>query len=193
MSETDLSQDTLTGDVRDVLLTHIRAMETPWSKLSERQQREKIDAAAKAAETLVRGAVRIVSTAGFPHVVVSTGKFTVKDGVKLEVIASSSVDNITKLAEHGTGGAVLVLAEVSAFFGERKAAKPDPDQPDLPIDGEGDAASQAASIDHDPETGEVIEAAPIEELPDAEAVAATPPTAEAAKGGRRQRAPAEAA
>lgn len=32
-----LAADTLMGDIRDMLLTHIRSMETPWSKLSERE------------------------------------------------------------------------------------------------------------------------------------------------------------
>jgi hypothetical protein len=67
---------------------------------------------------------------GFAHLDVRIGKWTVKDGLKLEVLATGSVDNITHLAEHGAGGAVLVLVEVSQFFGEREAAKPDR-KPDL--------------------------------------------------------------
>jgi hypothetical protein len=131
-----MQAETLTGDIRDMILTHIRAMETPWSKLSEKQQREKIEAATKAADNAVRGAVRIVADKGFPHLIVSTGKWTVKDGIKLEVIAAGTVENVTHLAEHDGGSAVLVLCDVKAFFGQREEAKPAPDQPDLPIEGE---------------------------------------------------------
>ena len=136
-----LQAETLTGDIRDLLLTHIRSMETPWSKLSERQQQAKIDAITNGAETLVRAAVRLVAHQGFPHLTVSTGKWAVKDGIKLEVVSSAAVDNITKLAEHGSGAAILVLAEASEFFGERQKAKAAKDQPDLPIDDETDVDS----------------------------------------------------
>lgn len=126
-----LAAETLTGDVRDMLLTHIRAMETPWSKLSERDQELKISAAVKCADELVRRAVQVVAHKGFPHLIVGTGKWAVKEGIILEVKSSGTVENITKLAEHGVGAAILVLAEPSQFWGEKDKAKPEPDQPDL--------------------------------------------------------------
>jgi hypothetical protein len=163
-SAKDLQAETLVGDVRDALLTHIRSMETPWSKLSERQQQAKIDAISRAAESLVRGSVHLIAHQGFPHLVVSTGKWGVKDGIKLEAMASATVDNITKLAEHGAGAAILVLAEAGEFFGERKKAKAAKDQPDLPIhdedgviheddEGEDDEANGEAESNPLPEPG----------------------------------------
>ena len=139
-----LAAETLSGDLRDVLLTHIRSMETPWSKLSEREQQNRIHAIEKAAETMVRGAVRVVANHGFPHMIVQTGKWNVGDGVELKVSGQSTVENITKLAEHGMGAAVLVLCEVGEFFGQRSAAEADPDQPamDLGADEDGDSEEQ---------------------------------------------------
>lgn len=131
----DLLTDTLTGDIRDVLLTHVRSMEDPWSKLSERKQADKIDAIQRCAESLVRRTVQLIAHQGFPHVSVTTGKWAVGELIDLKVGASASVENITKLAEHGLGAAVLVLVEPGVFFGQRQAAQADPDQRAMELDG----------------------------------------------------------
>lgn len=126
--------ETLSGDIRDALLMHVRGIKVPWTMLAEDEQQEAIDAIQETAKYAVRQIAAIIATRGLPHVVVSVGKWTVKDGIKLEVEASSLVDNITKLAEHGNGAAVLVLSEPDMYVGERAPAKADKDQPDLPID-----------------------------------------------------------
>ena len=126
--------ETLTGDIRDALLTHVRSIRVPWAMLAEDEQRETIAAISRTAEHSVRTAASLIAQRGFAHVDVRVGKWTVKDVIKLEVLASGTVDNITNLAEHGAGGAVLVLVEASEFFGERAPAKPNK-APDL-FDGE---------------------------------------------------------
>jgi hypothetical protein len=125
--------ETLSGDIRDALLTHVRSIKVPWTMLSEDEQQNAIDAIQETAKHAVRVVASIIATQGLPHIVVSVGKWTVKDGVKVEVEASSLVENITKLAEHGTGAAVLVLSEPDMYIGERAPATADKDQPDLPI------------------------------------------------------------
>lgn len=126
--------ETLSGDIRDALLTHVRSIKVPWAMLAEDEQQDTISAIESSAKNVVRQIAAIIATRGLPHIVVSVGKWTVKDGIKLEVEASSLVENITHLAEHGTGSAVLVLSEPGVYFGERAPAKADKDQPDLPID-----------------------------------------------------------
>ena len=76
-----------------------------------------------------------MAVAGAPHVHCKISKWTVKDGIKLELAVTPLVDNMIALAEHGSRGAVLVLADVADFVGERAPAKPDPQQPDLPMQG----------------------------------------------------------
>jgi hypothetical protein len=125
--------ETLTGDIRDALLTHVRSIKVPWAMLAEEEQQEAIAAISKTAEYAVRQIASIIAMRGFPHVIASLGKWTVKDGIKLELEVSSLVENIHALAEHGNGSAVLVLAEPSVYMGERAPAKADKDQPDLPI------------------------------------------------------------
>lgn len=126
--------ETLSGDVRDALLTHVRSIKVPWAMLAEDEQQNAIDAIEQTAQFAVRQIAALMARRGLPHIIASIGKWTVKDGIKLELEASSLVENITALAEHGNGAAVLVLAEPSMFIGERGPAKADKDQPDLPID-----------------------------------------------------------
>jgi CHAD domain-containing protein len=123
---------TLTGDVRDALLTHVRGMRVPWAMLAEDEQQEIIDAISKTAESSVRATARLIVHQKFQHLDVRLGKWTVKDGVKIEILTAATVQNITALAEH-SGGAVLVLTDASEFFGERGPAKADKQQPDLPL------------------------------------------------------------
>lgn len=132
----EVHEDTLVCDVRDMLLTHIRSMETPWSKLSQRDQEYKIDACENAAKFLVSQTVMLLVKQDFPNLLVSVGKFTVDKAVKIEAISASSVDNINKLAQHGKGAAMLILADPQEYFGTVEEAKADADEPELPMESE---------------------------------------------------------
>lgn len=131
--------ETLSGDVRDALLTHLRAIKVPWAMLSEEEQQEHITAISNTAEHAVRRIVGLVAGGGMPAVIGTIKKFTVTDAIKVEFLVSSLVANICALAEHGKTQAVLVLSNATEFLGEHAPAKPDPDQPDLPMQ-EGKAA-----------------------------------------------------
>ncbi|MBY0250182.1 MAG: hypothetical protein K2X54_02160 [Methylobacterium organophilum] len=155
----ELGIETLRGDIRDRILDNICRPMPCWTKMSEQEQKRFIGRAETIAYETVREAAQIIAHQGFAHLIVSTGKWTVKDGIKLEVGASSSVDDITKLASHGAGSAVLVLAEPSVFFGQRADAVADKDQPDLPID-EGDEAE-----DGDEDGEEAADRSPLPEPP----------------------------
>lgn len=147
--------DTLSGDIRDRILDGIVRRMPCWTKMQEYEQRRIIEESTDIARSLVRETVQAIAHHGFEHMLVTTGKWTVKDGIKLEVGASGSVEDITKLAEHGTGSAILVFAEPSAFFGQRKPAEADKDQPELPIhDDDGvirDSVAGSASGEGDAE------------------------------------------
>lgn len=125
--------ETLSGDIRDALLTHVRAIRVPWSMLSEEEQADTITAISHSAENAVRRIAGVIAAAEQPHVVGTINKFVVKNDCKVEFLAASLVDNIVALAEHGKTSAVLVLADSSEFIGERAPAKPDPDQKALPV------------------------------------------------------------
>lgn len=161
-SAEDLAAETLSGDLRDVMLTHIRSMETPWSKMSEKAQSDKIYAITNATETIVRRAVAIIAAQGHEPMFGRIAKFTVKDEIKAELVASSSVTNIEKVAENIGQPAIIIFANPDQFVGQRSEAKPDKDQPDLPIDE--DAEEDTAEDQTETEaTGEAVT-----ELPDAD-------------------------
>jgi hypothetical protein len=128
--------DTLSGDIRDALLTHVRSIRVPWAMLAEDEQQMTIDAIQRTAEHAVRQAVALIAQAGAPHVHCKISKWTVKGGdLKLELSVTSLVGNMIALAEHGSRGAILVLADAADFVGDRAPAKADKDQPDLPMQG----------------------------------------------------------
>lgn len=156
MTETDIetvAAETLSGDLRDVLLTHIRSMETPWSKMSEQAQSDKIYAISNASETIVRRAVAIIASRGVEPIFGRIAKFTVKDEIKAELVASSSVANIEAIAENIGQAAIIIFANPETFLGEKAPATAEKDQPELPIDDED---SEQADLDggatHDNDT-----------------------------------------
>lgn len=134
----DIATETATGDLRDMIIGHFRAMEDPWSKLSEKQQQDKIYAATNAAEHAIRTVVNLVAQRGFTHVHAQLGKITIDKGIKMEVTAVSTSGNIQRLADHGKGTVLLVFADVEQYFGARSEAKPDPDEPGLPLEDDSE-------------------------------------------------------
>jgi hypothetical protein len=126
--------ETLSGDIRDALLTHVRSIRVPWAMLAEDEQQQTIDAIQRTAEHAVRQACAVMAQAGAPYVHAKVAKWTVKGGdLKLEMAVTPLVENMIALAEHGSRGAILVLSDASTFLGERAPAKADKDQPDLPM------------------------------------------------------------
>lgn len=125
--------ETLSGDIRDALLTHVRSIKVPWTMLGEDEQQMTIDAIAHSAERAVRIIASLIASSNMPHVIGTVGKFVVKNDLKVEFVAASLPTNILALAEHGKASAVLVLANPAAFIDERAPAKADKDQPDLPL------------------------------------------------------------
>lgn len=176
-----LDESTLTGDIRDVLLTHMRSWEDPWSKLSERQQEDKIRVCANLADDLVRRAVLLVSNRGLPHLIVEVGKITLDKGIKIDVNAANLIDNVHAIAEHGKRPAILVLASVAQFNGARSQPKGEPDQRSLTLgseytqgDGEGfdDPANEPDGLDDEPaadDENDDITDAPVADAPVADA------------------------
>lgn len=187
-----LAAETMRGDIRDLILDDIARQMPCWASMTETEQRRVIGRADQIAMSVVRDSIAIVAHRGFGHLVVSTGKWTVKDGIKLEVGASGSVDDITKLAEHGARSAVLVLAEPSVYFGQRADAVADKDQPDLPIHDEdgvivdpagasADENDQADAAEDDDGDAASTDRSPLPDLP-----------AEPTRSRRRAPAPADA-
>ncbi len=137
----DLQVETLTGDIRDSLLTHVRDMTVGWQIMNERDQRQKINALERAAETLVERVVNLVSGPDSPEISCEIGKVEIDKGLVIKTAAMSTVENITALAKHGKASAVLLLVDPKVFFGERAAAKTDADEPKMDLGGDEQEAA----------------------------------------------------
>ena len=146
--DTVFQAETLRGDIRDKFMDEVVRTMPGWTQMREHQQRAVISTVNSISCLVIRRAAEIIAHRGFTHLQVSTGEFTVKDGIKMKVGASYNVENITKLAEHGGGEAILIFAETGAFFGQRAEAAFDKDEPELPIEGQPG---------HDPVTGELLD------------------------------------
>lgn len=123
------AEETLSGDLRDALLTHLRQLPKVWAKLSEREQSDIIYSVERLAEDYIRQAVAIIARRGFDVVPVVVKDIAIKGGeLKGKFTAHAREDTILPLADHQEKGAVMVLTDVSDFIGERAPAKADPDQ-----------------------------------------------------------------
>ena len=151
-----LEAKTLSGDIRDMILTHIRSMTVPWAMLNEKEQSDKIYAATQAGQDLVRQCLHVIAANKLPALHVSVGAYKVDKHLEVKLAVSPSVANITALAQHanitalaqhgngaalaqhGNGAALLILAEPQDYYGERAPAKAKKDQPKLPLGGKDD-------------------------------------------------------
>jgi len=123
---------TIGGDLRDMLLTHIRSMTGPWSRMPEEAQRNKIEVVEKSAHDAVRRIVHMVARKGFDQVPIVLGRFQ-SDGkiVKASIEATYNERHILALGDHVGKAAMLVLADAGGFLGESSSPAVDPDEPAL--------------------------------------------------------------
>lgn len=110
----------LLADVRDAILSEFKAVDKPWEKQNESEQSRLIQRAEYIAGRLIADVVAIVADKGFSSIPASIDQFTRKDGIKITLKASATVEHITQLAEHGMNAVVLVLAEPTKFMGKAK-------------------------------------------------------------------------
>jgi hypothetical protein len=132
----DLATATLYGDVRDALLDRIKTLQKPWAQLGQFEQIELIRDCQKLARHLVVGAVDLVAANGWVIMQATLESCTVKDGIK-GVLQMSRHDPQRHALVDAVGKRVFVtLADVEEHMGEKAEAKPDAQEPRLPL---GDA------------------------------------------------------
>ena len=126
--EPNLDVKTLRGDVRDALLSHIRALPKPWAQMSEAEQDDAIYRASALAEKLVRDAVDLAGARGFEHHIVSLGKYSIDKGVEGKFTAPYSAQLVDALGTRRGSTFLLVPRDIGDFLGERQPVKAEPDQ-----------------------------------------------------------------
>lgn len=128
---TTLKAETLTGDVRDSILDRIRSLRKPWPQASEAEQAEIIEGITRLAEHIVKEVVILVASAGRKAMVGDLEKVTVKDGFQAVISLKKDDPNRHELVDSVSQTVLIVVADVEAFTGEQKKAKPEADQRNL--------------------------------------------------------------
>jgi hypothetical protein len=135
----DLRLETLSGDLRDILLMNIRDMKRPWSLLTEDEQRDLAGRLELGANDLIRRIVRMVTDFDFPQAVVALGEVKIKGekGIEAKISCANIEHNRSTLGE-AVGDMVLLLCVSSdQFMNERAPAAIDPDQASLGVEDHG--------------------------------------------------------
>lgn len=129
--EISLAAGTLTGDVRDALLGHIKAQKKPWPQLSQFEQTDVISAANTIAENLVRQAVRVIAAQGRETISAKLDKVEIKDGLKLTATCLKREQTMLALGLAQGHEVLIIAASADDYTGEREPAKATPDQRDF--------------------------------------------------------------
>jgi hypothetical protein len=132
-----LNTDTLFGDLRDAILMRLKAMPKPWTVMSETEQYNMIAGVERATEHLISAAVHLIAANGHPVIRAKLDSLSCKDGIKAAVALSRHDAQRHQLMDAVGKPVLLVVADPDAFMGAKAEAKPDPQQPPLPM-GEGD-------------------------------------------------------
>lgn len=138
--EPDLQLESLSGDMRDEMLTRIKHLKATWGLLSQNEQMDVANGLELFAKNMVRRAVHLVTRQKFPHTAVQLAEMKIKGGKAIEakIICDNIEFNRSVLGEHIGQLVQIVMIDSDTFIGERAAVKIDPDQPGLNLDGDGD-------------------------------------------------------
>lgn len=138
--EPDLKLDTLSGDLRDEMLTRMKHLKATWPLLTQGEQIDLANGLELFANKMIRRIVHLVTKQEFPHTAVKLAEMKIKGGKDIEakIVCDNIEYNRSVLGEHIGQLVQIVMIDSDAFMGERAAAKTDPDQPGLPLDGDGE-------------------------------------------------------
>lgn len=129
----DIAAETLSGDVRDAILGQIRALQKPYARCSQDEQREVIEHAAKVANGLVRNAVEIIASHGRKVIHSTVEQITVKDGIKVVLKSANTEAALSELGNCIGKQVLIIISDASDFTGEKQEVKPEPDQQVIPL------------------------------------------------------------
>lgn len=138
-----LARETLTGDIRDIILNDMKDRKStlPWNLRSEAEQTEIIDHVARLSAGIVERVVKIVAAGGRRTIHASLKKVTVTDAIKAEIELSKADQQRHELIDATGASVLIVVADAEAFTGERDPVAINKEQGEL----------------IDPETGEIKE------------------------------------
>lgn len=159
-----LDLDTLSGDIRDVMLQQFRRFPKTWQQMTEAEQRMTAEGIDYGARQLVRKAVRMVASYEWPHCVVTLGEVKIKGekGIEAKIGAANVEENRNVLGDYVGSYAMLVMVDSETFMAARGEIQIDPDQPELPA-GDEPAPEEEAEAPAEPEIADADDETEAEE------------------------------
>ena len=124
--QTAFAIETLKGDIRDRLLEYIKGLDTPWSKMTENQQKRCIENVGVFSGSFVLDAVTLIATREFDHIEVKLGDMKISaKGIEMKLTTPGSLEDLETLYRRNNQLLCLVPVAPNEFMGERKPAEPD--------------------------------------------------------------------
>ena len=160
--DSDIDVSTLSGDIRDAMLTRFRLLKRTYSELSQQEQTEVANGLELAARDIVRKVVREVTKTDFEHVVITLGEVKIKGekGLEAKITCPNIEHNRAILGEHVGDMVTLLMVDSERFMDARGPADVDPDQAEMEIEGDYPDGPPAEGDDEaQPDTAEETEAA----------------------------------
>lgn len=117
-----IARETLTGDIRDVILTDLKDRKTslPWNLRGEQAQTDIIEQVTRFAEGLVERAVKIVAAGGRKAIRAHLAKVTIKDEIKAELELPKTDEQRHQLMDSVGASVMVVIADSEIYRGERE-------------------------------------------------------------------------
>lgn len=154
----DMQLGTLSGDIRDAMLTRFRGFGKTWKDMTEAEQQDAANAFDLAARQTVRKAVQLLTSWDWPRVVARLGDMKIIGGektrIEVKAIASNIADYRNAIGEHVGSEVMILMVDSEAFLAQRAPAKTEPDQPDLPMGEDVDPSVEQAGAGRAPEEPE---------------------------------------
>lgn len=127
----NVAKETMTGDLRDIIMDILRTQAKSWGELQEDEQATLAADIQERCEHIVQKAVGTIAADGRQVLVGVLKQVTVKDGLKA-VIEFSKTDELRHELIDSTGTSVLIIVgDNDQYSGERAPAKIDPNQHEL--------------------------------------------------------------
>lgn len=122
----ETTSETLSGDISAWIVDRIRHLPKTYGEMSEQEQREVIESAVCATNSMIRKAVAMIAADERAVIVAEVEKVEFKDGVKAILTASKSSEYRHALAD-AQGQTVLIVVAADQYLGGDKP-EADPDQ-----------------------------------------------------------------
>jgi phosphoserine phosphatase len=134
----ELTAETLRGDVRDSLLSFIKAQGKAWPYMNETERRDLATSLDRYSYEVLKQACRLIATAERPSIVGQLKEYREKDGVEAKLKFGGTEEAVSALHKACGQEVLLVTSGFDLFTGEQDKAEAHvpPDQGDLGIGSE---------------------------------------------------------